>query len=218
MQHTHITFPQIHLRPRDGHKLRGYFSNLFGEYSDLFHNHDSQGKEIYRYPLIQYKVADGVPVLVGINAGAELLIKYFLSIKKIEIEDSSFPVFQKDMKNEEIMVGVRDSMYSYRFVNPWMALNQKNFGRYMKMDEAARKKELERILTGNILNVLKAVGHFEKERIMVGINDIRQISTQFKNEKMVAFTGGFTSNVSLPNFIGLGKSVARGFGTIKRKE
>jgi len=33
---------------------------------------------------------------------------------------------------------------------------------------------------------------------------------------MLTFGGGFVCNVQLPDYIGLGKSVARGFGTITR--
>jgi len=39
--------------------------------------------------------------------------------------------------------------------------------------------------------------------------------TQFKNQSMLAFTGTFASNTYLPQYIGLGKSVSRGFGTIQ---
>ena len=33
---------------------------------------------------------------------------------------------------------------------------------------------------------------------------------------MIAFSGRFTANVLLPDFIGLGKSVSRGFGAIQK--
>jgi CRISPR/Cas system CSM-associated protein Csm3 (group 7 of RAMP superfamily) len=38
--------------------------------------------------------------------------------------------------------------------------------------------------------------------------------TKFKNKTMMAFEGSFTSNARLPDLIGLGKSTARGYGTI----
>ncbi len=215
MQQTHISFPQIRLSTRDGHKLRGYFARLFGEESDLFHNHDDTTKrDIYRYPLIQYKVVNKVPMLVGLDEGATLLIQHFLKIEQIEIEGLLFPVFQKDMKSEECLVGVRDVLHSYRFVNPWMALNQKNFKKYIGLNEADKKKKLETILIGNILTFFKAIDYFEKKKILISLNGIKEIPVNFKNEKMIGFTGEFTTNVALPDYIGLGKSVARGFGTI----
>ena len=68
-----IQFPEITLKTRDAHKLRGYFGNLFKEYSPLLHNHYETGELRYKYPLVQYKVLDKVPTLVAIKEGAQLL-------------------------------------------------------------------------------------------------------------------------------------------------
>lgn len=40
-------------------------------------------------------------------------------------------------------------------------------------------------------------------------------STRFKNNKIIAFERMFEINAILPNYIGLGKQVSRGFGTIQ---
>lgn len=72
-----IQFPEIELRTRDAHKLRGYFGNLFKEHSPLLHNHWENGSVRYRYPTVQYKVIDKVPMLIGIEEGAELLPQLF---------------------------------------------------------------------------------------------------------------------------------------------
>ncbi len=48
-----IQFPEITLRTRDAHKLRGHLGNLFKEYSPLLHNHYETGELRYRYPLVQ---------------------------------------------------------------------------------------------------------------------------------------------------------------------
>ena len=85
---TTITFPEIALRTRDAHKLRGYFGELFREHSPLLHNHleaDEQHegavKFRYAYPLVQYKVLDRVPTLVGVGEGAGLLTQLFLQMR-----------------------------------------------------------------------------------------------------------------------------------------
>jgi hypothetical protein len=74
---TIIRFPEIQLATRDAHKLRGYFGNMFQEYSPLLHNHLESGESAYRYPLVQYKVINRIPTLVGLNEGADLLINLF---------------------------------------------------------------------------------------------------------------------------------------------
>jgi len=82
---TIIRFPEIKLRTRDAHKLRGYFGNLFKEKSELLHNHMGNGKLRYAYPQVQYKVIERTPYLVGVQEGAELLGELFLKIKELDI-------------------------------------------------------------------------------------------------------------------------------------
>ena len=216
MHQTILHFPQIRLQRRDGHKLRGYFAQQFGQESDLFHNHDEQGQVIYRYPRIQYKVVQGVPMVVGLDKGAELLVERFLQIKCLDIDQHRFWVDQKNMKSQEYWTGVQAALYQYQFLNPWMALNQKNYQLYLELAPAQQKEKLERILINNIIAFFKAVGHQEEQRIMVSLQLQDPRLTHFKEQQLLTFKGGFVSNVRLPDYIGLGKSVSRGFGTIRR--
>lgn len=55
----------------DATKLRGFFAASFNEYA-LLHQHVAD-KLIYKYPLIQYKMIEGSPLVLGINEGAEVL-------------------------------------------------------------------------------------------------------------------------------------------------
>ncbi|MCF8307887.1 MAG: hypothetical protein K9I68_02645 [Bacteroidales bacterium] len=210
-----LHFPEINLAVRDAHKIRGFFGDFFKEHSPLLHNHMESGELKYTYPLVQYKVVNQTPMLVGINEGGELLTRLFTSIDHLDIDGETIPVTNKRIKNEMTRVGVAEQLYEYNFATLWMALNQDNYATYMKKDEKARKKMLERILTGNILSFYKSIDYHEKEKILVNTK-LQQKTTQFKNKKMVAFTGGFTTNVILTDYIGLGKSVSRGFGTIQR--
>ena len=214
MHQSLLHFPNIQLLARDGHKLRGYFAQLFGQDSDLWHNHQSDGKVIYRYPLIQYKVVEGAPMLVGLAAGAQLLIQRFLAIEQMDIDGQTIPVQEKNLNSQDVAVGVQAALFDYRFVHPWIALNQKNFPTYNDLPEPARKNYLEKILQNNILAFYKGIGHFEPQRILVKIQSFKSTPVQFKNEKMLGILCRFTSNAHLPNYIGLGKSVSRGFGTI----
>ena len=99
---TIIRFPEIELRTRDAHKLRGYFGNLFREKSELLHNHMGNGELKYEYPKVQYKVLDGTPVLVGIREGAELLTQLFLKIRELNIDGRVFPVHQKNIEARQV--------------------------------------------------------------------------------------------------------------------
>ncbi|MFD2037560.1 CRISPR-associated endonuclease Cas6 [Belliella marina] len=212
---TTIRFPEIQLQTRDAHKLRGYFGEYFKEHSPLLHNHYEDGSSRYKYPLVQYKVIDQVPVLVGFQEGADLLTSLFLKIKELNIEGKSFPIFSKNISHEQVEIGVIDDLIGYTFCNHWMALNSENHKTYLKSNPEEQHLMLNQILRGNILSFFKGVNVWLDDKIMVKGN-FRPKTSKFKDQKMIVFQGDFVSNIALPNFVGVGKSVARGFGAIKK--
>ncbi len=214
LHRTIIRFPEIQLATRDAHKLRGYFGSLFQQHSPLLHNHLETGESAYRYPMVQYKVLDGVPTLVGLNEGADLLISLFLNIKVLEVGEQSYPVHQKNIESTMINVGLSNDLNAYRFQTLWMALNQQNYKEYVAEDDEQKAKHLKAILIGNLLSFFKGMDYRAEGTIMANLKITGQRETQFKNNTMMAFEAGFVTNVVLPDMIGLGKSVARGFGTI----
>ncbi|WP_018621543.1 CRISPR-associated endonuclease Cas6 [Spirosoma luteum] len=225
---TTITFPEITLRTRDAHKMRGYFGDLFREQSPLLHNHlESDNEETgdvattvvkfrYAYPLVQYKVLRQTPTLVGLGEGAGLLAQLFLQMREIDIDGQSFPVLSKHIRHEQASVGIADDLIEYRFETLWMALNQTNYRDYRHYSQAEQQAQLKRVLTSQLLALFREFGLWLEphERIMVRL-DVQERTTQFKNQTMVAFTGSFLANVVLPDGIGLGKAVSRGFGTVQ---
>lgn len=217
---TTITFPEIALRTRDAHKLRGFFGDFFKEHSPLLHNHYDDGTLRYAYPLVQYKVLDHVPTLVGLGEGATLLAQLFLRVRELDIDSYAFPVLAKHIRHEQAPVGPVDDLLTYRFQTLWMALNQTNYREHIDLDDDGRQQQLQRILRNNMLAFLKSADAYrpDMERILVKLNTRSVTHTQFKNQSMLAFTGSFITNVQLPDGIGLGKSVSRGFGTIKRED
>lgn len=214
LHQTIIRFPEITLATRDAHKLRGYFGNLFKEQSPLLHNHLQSGEILYRYPMVQYKVLQGVPTLVGLGEGADLLIQLFLQIKTIDIDGHSFPVWQKNMESKQVAVGLSNDLHAYRFETLWMALNQKNYADYLQEDEDQRAKHLKSVLIGNVLSFCKAINYQVAGTIMAKLTIKAERETLFKNYTMLAFEADFVTNMLLPDAIGLGRQTSRGFGTI----
>ena len=199
--------------------FRGAVVDAVGaENSVLFHNHTDEGMR-YAYPLIQYKRIAGKAAIVCVGEGTEEIGKLFASCNfnvKIGEEDTVLEV--ENMHAHQVLVQVWDTMFAYR-IRKWLPLNQENYAKFMQMDSLADKYAmLENLLTGNILSMAKGLGiHFEKqvECKIVAMEEPRLIT--YKGVKMMAFDAEFKSNVSLPDYIGLGKGVSLGMGTVVRK-
>lgn len=212
---TTIRFPEISLQTRDAHKLRGYFGEYFKEYSPLLHNHYEDGTARYKYPLVQYKVIDHIPMLLGLNEGAELLTSLFLHIHQMELAGTTYPIYSKNISQQKVETGVVDDLVGYQFANYWMALNSDNYKEYLRLSAEEQQSKLNRVLRNNILSFFKGVGVWVEDKIMVKGN-FSPKSSNFKDNKMMVFGGEFVANVALPAYVGIGKSVSRGFGVIKK--
>ncbi|GAB3945401.1 hypothetical protein GCM10028805_14410 [Spirosoma harenae] len=219
---TTVTFPEIALHTRDAHKLRGYFGELFREYSPLLHNHlqsDDTGQPQYRYayPLVQYKVLHQVPTLVGVGEGAGLLTRLCLDVSELKIDGQRFPILSKHIHHTQAPLGITNDLIEYRFATLWMALNQTNYQDYRRHSLSDQSAQLKRVLTSQLLATFRAFSIWLEphERMLLKLM-LTERCTQFKNQRMVAFAGSFLANVVLPDGIGLGKGVSRGFGTIER--
>mgnify|MGYP000651509350 CR=1 FL=1 len=211
-----ITF-NFNITRREIPAFRGAVIEKAGRENILFHNHMCQNFR-YGYPLIQYKVARNHPVIICINEGTEEIHKFFeqldwtlvLNGKEIEtdIRHISFDYFN---------CGFSAMPMKYKIEN-WFALNEINFRKFMQLDNrVTRVKFLERTLTGNILSFAKGVGWTIDQRIDISINRLsKQHSLAFKEHQMVGFHVELFSNIILPDLIGLGKSVSRGFGVVRR--
>jgi hypothetical protein len=173
------------------------------------------GEFRYAYPKVQYKVIDNTPMLIGLSEGAELLPMLFLSIKELNIGGSKIPVHQKNIESKKVKIGVKSEPEIYTFKTLWMALNQKNHAKYENANPFERDELLQKILVGNVLSFFKGMDLFVDSKIEATCK-LTQKMTGFKGNKMRAFDGMVQTNARLPDYIGVGKQVSRGFGTIKK--
>ncbi|MDH5682788.1 MAG: CRISPR-associated endonuclease Cas6 [Spirochaetota bacterium] len=213
-----LTLKNVTLHSRDIKKLQANISNLFRD-QDIVHNHQANGRVIYRYPLIQFKLIDKTPTIVALTDKAiEIFTRIFLSLDKIEISGKTIAITEKDITMETMDIGYQDEMISYEFISPWLGLNQAKYEKYIRSGHwEERKKLLNTCLTGNLLSLLKGLEIWlsEAERIQVDL-DLREKPVHLKGNPLLGFTGTFQTNIKLSDYLGLGKSVSRGFGTIKK--
>jgi len=217
MKKSTLLLNNINLRPFQIHKFRGFVGNLFIEH-DLIHNHDEKGKPIYRYPLIQFKLIDKTPAIIAITDRAvSIFAELFMKLDKVKIEGTLIPVFEKDLKVEEVEFGYSNEIFMYEYVSPWIGLNQKNFTKYNNAGNDEKNQMLKKVMTGNILSMAKHLDCWLSQDQKIKIDHkLKKIKVNLKGKSMTAFKGIFKTNFLIPDYLGIGKSVSRGFGVVKR--
>lgn len=207
------------LHSRDIPKFRAAVIEKTERVSSLFHNHISDTKVMYRYPLIQYKITEDKASILCLQSGTDD-IHHLLTQSEMDLRigttTHSFEIEDVDLHFEE--VSLSSSPNTYKLSN-WLALNQKHFAdwRAVENDETAQIKMLNRILLGNILSFAKGIEWWIEGTVEVEIVKINRIQkVQFKNNDVLAFSVEFQTNVSLPDFLGLGKGVSVGMGVVEK--
>lgn len=208
-----VKYSELRLKNRDAEKIRGYIGNRYIE-NNLLHNHDDN-KFIYRYPLVQYKVIDNIPTIIGINEAANIVAKIGLFEDELIIRDVSYDINKKEINKENFEFGCTDDYIEYEFVTPWIAINQKNRAEYQYGNEIKKEEILKKILIGNIISMSKGLGYTVSKQLICWIN-VEEKRVKLKGITHVGFVGKFKVNFKIPDYLGLGKSVSRGFGTIKK--
>ncbi|MDR0493719.1 MAG: hypothetical protein LBH74_08820 [Nitrososphaerota archaeon] len=191
-------------------KLRGFLGSLFVDDAE-FHHHSDQS---YHYPLIQYKRIKDDLMILGFQDYAKILMNKMSIVDNISTRHGSFRVHSQELDLSTWYI--RNVSCCYDFVTPWIALNEVNYSEFKYCDSTEQKAFLEKIIVGNTLSCLKGLGIFVNYRIESFIVSFNSFCVGAHGNSFEAFTARFFLNVDLPDFIGLGKSVSKGFGTIRR--
>lgn len=204
---------------KDLTSFRGAVINSMAEAPLLLHNHLGDTFR-YSYPLVQYKRINNKAAIVCVGKGTdsirELLdvnnLNFHIRHKDMEMRIESFHL---DLSNIEIS----DEIHYYR-IHKWLPLNSNNYEVFQNTENLVDKIVLlEKILVGNILSFLKGIEIRLENQINLHISNIsnRQL-TSYKNIKLMAFDVEFNANITLPQFIGIGKNASVGYGVLKKND
>jgi hypothetical protein len=192
-------------------ELRRFLDAKLAEYVAL--HPEGAATFIHRYPVIQYKRIDDIPTVIGINEGAEALRELFRDSTEIL---PGVAITGRGAAVKEEAFGPADTPCSYEFATPWIGLNQENYRKFFKLSgKPERDAFMKKMLAASIATMAKSLDcdvpgpvrcevnlHFQKERLDgVGI---------------MTFTGKFQAAFLIPDHLGIGKSIGRGFGAVRR--
>jgi hypothetical protein len=155
------------------------------------------------------------PTVVGINEGAEVLKDIYDRYDEINLNGNIYEIVERGISVKNAEFGLSDELISYRFVTPWLALNQENFEKYNRSDREIKDEMLRKTLTGNLLSASKGLGYVVPDNIRLDIGSKKNVMCTVKGVRFVGFFGEFIANFEIPDYFGLGKSVSRGYGTVE---
>lgn len=200
--------------------FRGAVLNALGSDVDLlYHNHSGENTFRYSYPLIQYKRIHKKAVIFCVADGVNAIGKFLASQNfSLILGERPISLVIESVSPKRDLIQTWDTEFKYNITN-WIPLNSDNYRAYMELEGITEKTQfLERMLVGNLLSFAKGVGIEIKNEIKCKLLSVdTQRSSVVKGVKMITFNAEFKTNLSLPDYIGLGKHVSIGYGTVVKK-
>lgn len=210
---TFVTAPPL---TGHGNSLRGFVASRFAD-NVLTHNHDKNGKAVYLYPRVQYRIVKDEGMIIGIEEGATIVQEMAAILKTINIKGIEHEIVEKKVHEKTVLFAPSEKQITYCFKRPWLALNESNHRDYLKLTTQNSKENLlRRILIGNILSMAKSLCNVIDTDLRIDAINIKGTDAFLKGTPMLGFIGTFSVNFVIPDYWGIGKSVSRGFGMLCR--
>lgn len=181
----------------------------------LFHNHKDANYR-YSYPLIQYKKIGSKAAILCLNEGVDEIGQILsLNNKILKLGNKETSIEMQSVDTTEVELCTQNKYQKFR-IEEWMPFNADNFYIYLHTESLIERiMVLQKILTGNILSMAKGLGITVEGKVDVVITKLEPPNTvKHKGVTMMVFDMEFMVNTDLPQYIGLGKGVSMGHGTV----
>ena len=211
-----IIFENQHLRTHDIPEWRRMVNDVVGWQEPLLHNHTSEGGETHAYPLVQFRAIGGRGALLGIGEGTSVLLR-ILPLLQTELGKA-----QLDLDQARVAIAPNNALVYHYALYRWLALSPINYQAWRQTRSlAAHVQQLERILSGQLLGLLKTLGIDPLPVVSVEIEHLDErghfsIPTDKGEVQHLAFDIKFSCSVSLPpQQLGIGKFSSKGYGILQ---
>ena len=171
----------------------------------------------YLYPRVQVKILNEKIYFLGIAEGVSAVRSLIDNFKSLDFGNITFKI--KDIIiDENGLFEQTDHINKYKFITPWVALNRTNIKKFSNTSTSQKRKFLCELLTRNLIFLTSEFKIDVDEKILTDIELEDKSLASFNDNRDVGFEGSFLTNFLLPDFIGLGNGITRGYGSIKHKQ
>jgi hypothetical protein len=171
-------------------------------------------RDQFLYPRVQVKILNEQIYIIGINEGVSPVLQLSEKFKAFDFGNITFEVESFDIEESKEQFIPSSKLLRYRFVTPWVALNHMTGGKYRFLTNQEKPSYLNKLIGQNIVFLANEVGIKLKDDIVTRVNVSSLFPKPVDDNKWGAFMGDFETNFVLPNYIGVGNGITRGFGTI----
>ena len=171
-------------------------------------------RDKFLYPRVQVKILNEQIYIIGIQEGVAPVLSLLENFDIFDFGNITFKVQSSDIEKGEKQFILTDRLIRYRFITPWVALNQMTGEKYRNLPNEEKQSYLNRLIGQNIVFLAKELGANPSNKVYSKVKLSSLFPKPVDENKWGAFTGEFKTNYLLPSYIGLGNGITRGYGTI----
>lgn len=195
------------------YQVKGVFMRQFPD-TDIVPMLDGRYREKFLYPRVQVKILNEQIYILGLNEGVKPVLDLVKNFDFLDFGNITFQVIDAEIDQAENRFQPTNRLIRYRFITPWVALNQITGSRYRFLNNAERVVFLNRLLGQNIVFLAREMGLDIDRKVYTKTSLTSMFPKPVDEHNWGAFTGEFRTNFILPNYIGVGNGITRGYGTI----
>lgn len=194
-------------------QMRGALAQAFAD-DDLFHQHDAEGKPLYRYPYVQYRWQGGQGVVVGWWEAANRLLQLPWLDLPLRLGNDEVCVTDATLTANYGSFELSERLHHYQIISPMLLFNQQNYRRYQVMNEGEQQAERDRLLVAQLLIAMRGLQVEFPVNLYATFTHVRGRVAHYKQQDLIGITGRFVCNAALPPDLAIGHAVSHGYGWI----
>ena len=195
------------------YQVKGVFMRQYPD-EEIIPMLDGSYRDRYLYPRVQVKILNEQIYLIGIHEGVDSVMNLYEKLESLDFGNITFDVQDCDVEAAKDQFIPSEKLVHYRFITPWVALNHMTGGKYKFLTNQEKPSYLNKLLGQNIIFLANEVGISLKDDILTKVKVSSLFPKPVDDNKWGAFMGEFKTNFILPNYIGVGNGITRGFGTV----
>tara|TARA_B100001250_G_scaffold408122_1_gene429977 strand:+ start:1517 stop:2488 length:972 start_codon:yes stop_codon:yes gene_type:complete len=195
------------------YQVKGVFMKQFSD-EKIVPFLDGKFRSKFLYPRVQVKILNEQIYIVGLKEGVGPVLSLVDSVKSFNFGNITINIEKFDIEENNEQLISTEKLLRYKFITPWVALNKNTSGKYRALKEDEKTLYLNKLFGLNILFLSKELGADLKSKIFTKVYLDSLIPEKLDENGWGTFTGEVKTNFILPNYIGMGNGITRGFGTI----